>query len=358
MLERVNLEGKNYMEIVVLAGGFSPERDVSLSSGAMVANALIKNGHQVLLVDAYLGLTAVTDFKTAYKKYKQKNYRYEVPNTPPDLEKLRKQQSNDGAFLGPNVLAVCQSADMTFLALHGDMGENGQIQAAFDVHNITYSGTGYRGSLLAMDKVLAKQIMRLNEVKTANWFVANLNETSAQDFLPQVTFPCVIKPITGGSSIGVSLIDNLPDFISALKTAQEVGGEIMIEDLIVGREFSVGVLGDEALEVIEIIPTTGFYDYENKYQAGLTKEVCPAEISEALAKQLKEQALKVHRVLGLKDYSRIDFIVDPRGESYCLEANTLPGMTPTSLLPQEALAGGMSYEKLCQKIVDLSFTEN
>lgn len=342
------------MKIVVLAGGLSPERDVSLSSGSMVANALIKNGHEVVLVDVYLGLKDVTDFKTAYKKYKQTNYRYDVPQTPPDLEKLKAQQANNGALIGPNVLSICQTADLTFLALHGEMGENGQIQATLDVHNVTYTGSGYRGSLLAMDKVLAKQVMRENGVKTPNWFEVDLNEMSAQEFLPQVNFPCVVKPISGGSSIGVSLIDSLANFIQALESAQAEGIKIMIEDQVSGREFSVGILADEALEVIEIIPTTGFYDYTNKYQAGLTKEICPAEIGEDLATRLKADAVKVHRILGLKDYSRIDFIVDPRGENYCLEANALPGMTPTSLLPQEALAQGISYEKLCEKIVELS----
>lgn len=342
------------MKIVVLAGGLSPERDVSLSSGAMIANALLKNGHEVLLVDAYIGVKETTDFKTAYDRYKQKNYRFDVPPTPPDLKKIQAQQSNQGALLGPNVVTICQSADLTFLALHGDMGENGQIQATFDVQGITYTGSGYRGSLLAMDKVLAKQIMRAQQLKTPDWVEVDFETMSAHEFLPQVNFPCVLKPISGGSSIGVEMIDSLPDFINALKVAEAEGTKIMLEDKIFGREFSVGILADETLPIIEIIPETGFYDYQNKYQSGLTTEVCPAEIGQTLGTKLKEQALKIHQALGLKDYSRVDFIVDPRGEVFCLEVNTLPGMTPTSLLPQEALAAGISYEQLCETIVNLS----
>ncbi len=344
------------MKVVVLAGGLSMERDVSLSSGSMVANGLMAKGHQVLLVDVYEGVRDSADFTEAFGKHQQEHYDYEVPVIPPDLVAIEMANGNGGALIGPNVLSICQSADVTFLALHGAMGENGQIQATLDLHNITYTGSSYAGSLLAMDKVLSKQLMAAYGVQSPKWSEVNLEVVDIATIYQQIDLPCVIKPVSGGSSIGVSLVRTETEFIQAIELAKTVEPTVLIEELITGREFSVGILAGEPLPVIEIIPTSGFYDYQNKYQAGRTNEICPAMISSALAERLGAEALKVHQLLRLGGYSRVDFLVTKEGQTYCLEANTLPGMTPTSLLPQEAAAAGIGYPELCDRLVRLSFT--
>lgn len=342
------------MNVVVLAGGLSMERDVSLCSGAMVANGLMAKGHRVLLMDVYDGIKDSGDFSEAFEKHQQAHYEYQVPATPPDLEAIIRTNDNHGALIGANVLSICQSADVTFLALHGAMGENGQIQATLDVHNITYTGSSYSGSLLAMDKVLSKQLMEAYGIRTPKWWEVNLEQDDSDTLYQQIDLPCVIKPVSGGSSIGVSLVRTEAEFSQAIEMARTIEPTLLIEELITGREFSVGVLAGETLPAIEIIPTSGFYDYQNKYQTGLTKEVCPAMISPALAEKLSKEALKVHQLLRLGSYSRVDFLVTKAGQTYCLEANTLPGMTPTSLLPQEAAAAGIDYPELCHRLVQLS----
>ncbi|HHY52336.1 MAG TPA: D-alanine--D-alanine ligase [Clostridiales bacterium] len=336
------------MDIVVLAGGLSPERDVSLSSGSLIANALIQNGHRVLLVDLYAGLEGVCTFEEAYQKYRVEEYHYRVPDHEPDLARIKAEHGNRQELIGPGVLDVCKTADVAFLALHGSIGENGKLQAVLDVHAIRYTGSGYTGSLLAMNKLISKELMRQNGLPTPDWVTVGPGEEMEPPFLP-----CVIKPASNGSSIGVSIVTSKEDFGKALAYARTYEDELLIEKQIVGREFSVGILDGQALPVIEIIPREGFYDYKNKYQQGMTQEVCPAEISPELARRLQETALAVHKALRLGDYSRVDLMSD--GENvYCLEANTLPGMTPTSLLPQEAAVIGISYPELCERIVQLA----
>lgn len=345
------------MKIVVLAGGFSPERDVSLVSGSLIANALREAGHHVVLVDVYEGISENIDYKVLFLDNTAKPYTYAVPEAEPDLEDLKRRNGNRRSLIGPNVLEICREADSVFIALHGAMGENGQLQAIFDVTGIPYTGTGYIGSLLAMDKDISKKLLRHAGIPTADWIVVS-GETPIEIIVERVGLPCVVKPMSAGSSIGVSIVNSPDDLKSALKMANKVDENILIEKMIAGREFSVGILGGIALPVIEIIPKQGFYDYKNKYQAGLTEEVCPANLSAADTKRVQKSALMAHSVLRLGTYSRIDFILSESGEFICLEANTLPGMTPTSLLPQEALANGMSYVDLCNRIVQLSAESN
>lgn len=335
------------MDIVVLAGGFSPERDVSLSSGSQIANALMEKGHRVLLADLYIGM-AEDSFSEAYEKHKSTCYTYDVPEKEPDLEALRQEQGGRKELVGPNVIKLCRSADFTFLALHGGIGENGKLQALLDIYDIRYSGSDYKSSMLAMDKVLSKQLMRHFEVKTPDWIVLREGEEIKK------MLPSVVKPIDAGSSIGVQIVETEDSFVEAVGEAQKYSKSVLAEELIQGREFSVGILGDKALPVIEIIPKSGFYDYASKYQAEATVEVTPAEIPKNLAEEMQKTALKVHKILGLSVYSRVDFIVRNEKEIFCIEANNLPGMTPTSLVPQEARATGISYEALCGKIIDLS----
>lgn len=337
------------MKIVVLAGGLSPERDVSLSSGALIANALMDNGNAVCYVDLYKAVDVPPEqFESLfYTKEDGKVFSYTVPKTEPDLASLKAEFGEGEKKIGRHVLELCAYADVVFVALHGDIGENGQLQATFDNYGIRYTGTGFVGSLLAMDKVLAKKLMSYDGILNAPWTLVRKGEQ-----LPEMSFPCVVKPLNCGSSIGVSIVKSREELESALSYAHQYADDILIETYIPGRELQVGVLKGQALPVIEIIPTGGFYDYQNKYQAGMAKEVCPAEIAQDKTQELQEIALRVHKCLNLGIYSRIDFIMDPEGNIYCLEANTLPGMTPTSLIPQEAQAAGISYHKLCQMIVE------
>ena len=341
------------MRIAILAGGLSPERDVSLSSGCLIANALIENGHSVCLLDLYLGVHDVRD-ATFFNALSGKRFHFEVPQYEPDLDRLVKESGNGGALIGKNVIEICKTADLAFLALHGDIGENGKLQAVFDVYGVKYTGTGYKGSLLAMDKDISKRLMVNSGILTPQWVLADIDSDGLADHIQEIGLPCAIKPCNCGSSVGVTMINNMNELDAALEYAKRYEKYILIEKKIEGREFSVGILDARALPPIEIIPTDGFYDYTNKYQPGAAKEVCPAEISEDISNRLKETALHVHKALRLGSYSRVDFMLDAYGGIYCLEANTLPGMTPTSLLPQEAAAVGISYNALCERIAELA----
>lgn len=345
------------MKIVVLAGGLSTERDVSFKTGEMVTKALRENGHQVILLDVFMGysdkeedLTGIFDRAEAVSVKVAA-----IPETAPDLEKVkaqRKDQSDN--FFGPNVIELCRMADIVFMALHGENGENGKIQAAFDLFGIRYTGTGYLGSALAMNKGMAKQLFLENGIPTPRGTSLKRGEDAAKIETCGIHFPCVVKPCSGGSSIGVSIVHDKAEYEQALKEAFRWENELVIEEYVEGREFSVGVIDFQALPIIEIAPVEGFYDYKNKYKAGSTVETCPAELSEQITKEMQGYAEKVAEVLGLNTYSRTDFLLDEEGRIFCLEANTLPGMTPTSLLPQEAKVTGVDFNQLCEKLIESS----
>ena len=345
------------MKIVVLAGGLSTERDVSFKTGEMVTKALRENGHQVILLDVFMGysnkeedLTGIFDRAEAVSVKVAA-----IPETAPDLEKVkaqRKDQSDN--FFGPNVIELCRMADIVFMALHGENGENGKIQAAFDLFGIRYTGTGYLGSALAMNKGMAKQLFLENGIPTPRGTSLKRGEDAAKIETCGIHFPCVVKPCSGGSSIGVSIVHDKAEYEQALKEAFRWENELVIEEYVKGREFSVGVHDFQALPIIEIAPVEGFYDYKNKYKAGSTVETCPAELSEQITKEMQGYAEKVAEVLGLNTYSRTDFLLDAEDHIFCLEANTLPGMTPTSLLPQEAKVTGVDFNQLCEKLIESS----
>lgn len=345
------------MKIVVLAGGLSTERDVSFKTGEMVTKALRENGHQVILLDVFMGysdkeedLTGIFDRAEAVSVKVAA-----IPETAPDLEKVkaqRKDQSDN--FFGPNVIELCRMADIVFMALHGENGENGKIQAAFDLFGIRYTGTGYLGSALAMNKGMAKQLFLENGIPTPRGTSLKRGEDAAKIETCGIHFPCVVKPCSGGSSIGVSIVHDKAEYEQALKEAFRWENELVIEEYVKGREFSVGVIDFQALPIIEIAPVEGFYDYKNKYKAGSTVETCPAELSEQITKEMQGYAEKVAEVLGLNTYSRTDFLLDAEDHIFCLEANTLPGMTPTSLLPQEAKVTGVDFNQLCERLIESS----
>ena len=342
------------MKVVVLAGGISTERDVSLSSGTMIYRALKKRGHQAILLDVYLGYEWISSSEgEAIDNIfdKDKDWAESLGNISeenPDIE-LIKAMRPDGEknFFGPNVIAICQAADVVFMALHGENGENGKIQACFDLMGITYTGTDYVSSALSMDKGLSKELFAYHGVPTP----AGIRLRKGQKQEKAVPFPCIVKACCGGSSVGVSIALKEEEYEKALQEAFLYDDEVIVEQYIEGREFSVGVMDGRALPIIEIAPLQGFYDYKNKYQPGSTIETCPALLSEEKTKEIQDYAEQAFRVLRLKNYARMDFMMNKEGEVFCLEANTLPGMTPTSLLPQEAAAEGVSFEELCEKIM-------
>lgn len=340
------------MKIVVLAGGTSPERDVSLISGKKIYTALKGNGHQVVLCDVYLGLPEIETEGLFEKEIDWEAGIDDISATAPDIGRMKAMRVDpENGFFGPNVLALCRQADIVFMALHGENGENGKIQAAFDLWDIKYTGTDYLSSALAMDKVLAKEMFVLNGVPTPEGVALKKGE-EAKDTVP---FPKVVKVSTGGSSVGVYIVRDEAEYRAAVDEAFRYGTEVVVEQYIKGREFSVGVLEGKALPIIEIAPLQGFYDYKNKYQAGSTVETCPAVLSPEKTREMQAVAEKGYRVLRLQTYARLDFMMsETDGSIYCLEANTLPGMTPTSLLPQEAAAVGMDFCALCEKIVEIS----
>lgn len=351
------------MKIVVLAGGISTERDVSLSSGMKIYKALKSLGHQVILLDVYLGYEGeLADGSSASSVFELEKDWSEgissIASTAPDIEAVKAMRKDGGkSFFGPQVIALCQEADIVFLALHGENGENGKLQATFDLLGIRYTGTDYVSSALAMDKGLAKDLFVLHHVPTPMG-VCDFTDMLQKKVPEQVPFPVVVKVCSGGSSVGVSIARNENEYFEAVKEAAKYDKKAIVEQYIEGREFSVGVIEGKALPVIEIAPLAGFYDYKNKYQAGSTVDTCPADLPQEKAREMQDAAEKVFSVLRLKKYARMDFMMDREGNIYCLEANTLPGMTPTSLIPQEALAIGKSYEELCQWIVDISMREN
>lgn len=348
-------KGDDSMNVVVLAGGLSTERDVSFKSGDMVAKALRKIGHNVILLDVFLGYgTCEQNIDDIFDCAEEKSVVVsEIPGEAPDIEAVKASRADQSDnFFGPNVIAICQKADVVFMALHGENGENGKVQAAFDLFGIKYTGNGYLSSAIAMDKGVTKEFFDAHGIPTPQGFSLNIADRS--EGREPLRYPCVVKPACGGSSIGVSIVNNRSEYEKALDDAFRWEEEVIVEDYIKGREFSVGVLEGKALPVIEIAPIQGFYDYKNKYAAGSAVETCPAELSKELTEQMQSYAKQVVEVLGLETYSRMDFLLNENDEMFCLEANTLPGMTPTSLLPQEAAAVGISYEELCQKIIDIS----
>jgi len=342
------------MKIIVLAGGTSTERDVSLSSGSRIYKALKKKGHKAVLLDVYLGYEGDTegiferdtDWAAQIGAIGEKN---------PDLEAVKALRKDGGkSFFGPNVLELCQSADAVFMALHGANGEDGKVQACLELLGVPYTGTDFVSAAMAMDKGITKDIFKAYDIPTP----AGIRLKKGERESGKIPYPCIVKACCGGSSVGVCIARNDEEYLAAKEEAFRYDNEAVIEQYIEGREFSVGVLEGTALPVIEIAPRAGFYDYRNKYQAGSTVETCPARIPEDKARRMQRTAERVFQALRLKNYARMDFMMSNEGEIYCLEANTLPGMTPISLFPQEAAAMGISFEDLCEKILECALSCN
>ena len=337
------------MKIAVVCGGLSNERDVSITSGSCVARALREKGHKVVLLDLYYGYSGKYMDPAELFERGQEDLRYSVREETPDIEKMIAD--GDGSRIGKNVIEICRAADISFLALHGEDGENGKVQATFDVFGIRYTGSGYLGSALAMNKELSKVLFRHSGIPTPAGIVLEKGAESYED----VGFPCVVKPCSGGSSVGTSIVYSRDEYDAALEFAFRFEARVLVERYVKGRELTVGVMDGRAMPVIEIIPKSGWYDYKNKYQAGLTEELCPAPLSPEDTDRVQRLAERVAEALMIDVYCRADFLMDESdGQLYCLEANTLPGMTPTSLVPQMGAAQGMDFGEVCEKIIAVS----
>lgn len=343
------------MKIVVLAGGISTERKVSISSGTMVCQALQQKGHEAILVDVFCGRADVR-VETAFKELRdvQEAAAYMTAYN----DKIEEMKDSRAQFFGPMVLELCQAADVVFLALHGENGENGKVQACFDLMGIPYTGAGHFSSAIAMDKGMTKTVLTASGVPMPQGRLLKKEDGIRELSELQMELPVVVKTCCGGSSVGVYITHTEEEYKKALQEAFELEEKVLVEEYISGREFSVGVVAGEAYPVIEIAPKEGFYDYKNKYQPGATVETCPAQLTEEQTRRMQEYACKGCEALGISSYARLDFLMREDGRMYCLEANTLPGMTPTSLLPQEAQVLGIDYPSLCERLIQVSLQEH
>jgi D-alanine-D-alanine ligase len=336
------------MKITVLMGGASSERNVSLASGIRIVTALRSRGHDVMAFDPSRGMIDAD----AERELSEKG----VGTEPPSLESLTK--TTGGSFLPAlETYPELAGADVVFLALHGGQGEDGTLQALLDMAHISYTGSGHLASALAMDKDLSKKLFRAAGVQTADWLMA---PASIEKVERTLGLPIVVKPSKQGSTVGLTVVKERGQFEEAVKEAWRFDDEVMIEKFIPGRELTVGVLGDLALPVGEIKPKHEIYDYECKYTAGMAEEEFPAQLSATTTAEMQRQAIAAFRALKLGGCARVDFRLafsddgEGEGEFYCLEVNTLPGMTELSLIPRGAAAMGLSFADLCEEIVNLA----
>jgi D-alanine-D-alanine ligase len=336
------------MRITVLMGGTSSERDVSLASGLRIAEALRSRGHEVRAVDTAKGALSQADEQRMLSERVVK----QLPPTPAELARMSAESLADTAARLPKH----GECDVAFLALHGGRGEDGTIQALLDLAGVAYTGSGHLASALAMDKDLSKHLFRAFGVGTANWVMATDQSSppSADTIERALGLPVIVKPSKQGSTVGLSIVKEREALAAAIAEAFEHDDEVMIEQFIAGRELTVGILGGEALPVGEIIPKHEIYDYECKYTAGMAEEIFPAALTPAQTAEIQAHARRAFAALKLGGCARIDFRMTSAGEFFCLEANTLPGMTATSLIPQAAAAAGIPFPELCERIARLA----
>ncbi len=326
------------MRVTILTGGTSAERDVALASAVQVIGALRSRGHDVAVVDTARGYIPERDEKALLSGG--------VGTEPPPIEQLRGLER--GLLLsGLANLAVVRDADVLFLALHGGRGEDGTIQTLLEMVGVPYTGSGRLGSAMAMDKDISKHLFRAAGVATADWVMAPASRAEVER---NFGWPVVVKPSKQGSTVGLTVVKAAPEYDAAVKLAREFDDEVMIERFVPGRELTVGVLEGRALAVGEIIPRHEIFDYECKYTPGMSQEIFPADLPDAVNRECGRLGLLAHEALKLGGYSRVDFRLTPAGELFCLEVNTLPGMTATSLLPQSAKAVGIEFPELCERI--------
>ena len=341
------------MKIVVLAGGRSTERNVSLTSGHKITHALQTKGHEVAFVDLFLGndLKDVASIDELYSSDPVEKD-YDISDdvlTDEDINKLRPDGTTQ--LFGPNVLEICKTADIVFLALHGGDGEDGKVQAVLDLFEIPYTGSDTLAAGVTMSKKVSKEILLYNQIPTARFVAAYRDQP-----IPEVPFeyPVVVKPSNGGSSVGTHIVHDATELQPAVEDALRFDREALIEEFIKGREFSLGVVNGQPLPAIEIVVNDGWYDFEHKFVTGNTTQFVtpPNDLPDEVHEAMKQMALDAMQALGLTNYARIDFFWSPETGLYVIEGNTLPGMTPLSLIPQEAEVVGISYPDLCEMIVN------
>lgn len=309
------------------------ERDVSVASASQVVTALRSRGHDVVAFDAEHGRLADSDEASVFSKG--------ISKTPPGRTK--------GSRL-PSVIADLASGDFSvvFLALHGGSGEDGTLQSLLDLHGLRYTGSGRLGTSLAWDKGISKQLFSLAQIPTPAWRLAPVDAKAVERDLG---FPVIVKPSGQGSTVGLSLVKDPDELAAAIEYARQFDSEVLVERYVPGRELTVGVLDGKPLAVGEIIPVKGdIFDYEAKYQTDSAREIFPADLPESVAEQVQTLALIAHAALKLSYYSRADFRLDDTGGLWCLEVNTLPGLSPGSLMPQSAAAAGIEFDELCERI--------
>ncbi len=329
------------MRVAVLMGGTSDERDVSLSSGAEVADALREAGHEVVAVDTTHGLLS--------REEEARLLSGGVDAAPPGASDLARLDERHTVALTRD--PSLHDIEVFFLALHGGSGEDGTLQALLDAARVTYTGSDRLGCSLAMDKEVSKRLLRDAGVPTPAWITGQPSEAEVVETLG---LPVIVKASSGGSSLRLILAHDRAELVGAIEESRGWDDVVLFERYHSGRELTVAVLGAETLPVGEIIPEHEIFDYECKYQPDMAQEIFPADIPETLAKRLGELALTAHRALRMRDYSRVDFIVDEDGQPWCLEANALPGMTANSLLPKAARAAGIEFPELCDRIMLLA----
>lgn len=327
--------------VTVLTGGSTPERDVALAGAAQVVCALREEGFTVSVVDTVFGPIAADAEAELLPR--------DVHREPPTLAELQAMSEQE---LGPGIvdLPEVRDADLVFPVLHGRQGEGGELQALLDLAGIPFTGSDALGSAIAMAKDVAKRLFRDSGILTPDW----LMWPAPLDAIGQLGLPLVVKPSRVGSTVGLSVVESLDGLEQAVDNAQSYDDDILLESFVSGRELTVGVLGDRALAVGEIIPQHAIFDYECKYTPGMTQEIFPADLPDEMPDRLRATAVEAHRSLKLRDFSRVDFILDGDGTAYCLEVNTLPGFTSTSLLPQSAQAAGIGFRELCSTLCDLA----
>jgi D-alanine-D-alanine ligase len=326
------------MQIALLTGGASAERDVALASASQIVPALRSRGHQVLVIDIARGAIAPAQEAGLLTP--------RVGLAPPNAAELDQRER---AFLLGSLGALPQlaGADVAFLALHGGRGEDGTVQSILDTVGVPYTGSSAVGSWLAMDKDVSKRLFREAGVPTADWRMTPVDAETAGGAL---TWPLVVKPSKQGSTVGLTVVRQPADFPAAVSLAARYDDEVMIEAFVPGRELTVGILEGQALPVGEIFPRHEIFDYECKYTPGMSEEIFPADLDPVIAAESQRLSLLAHRALKLGGYSRVDFRLTPGGQLFCLEANTLPGLTAMSLLPRAASAAGIEFADLCERI--------
>ncbi len=332
------------MKIAVLMGGLSAEREVSLASGAQVVRALREAGHEAICVDTGRGILSASEESAILSSG--------VGNPGPLVDVVDMLRTGDLSLLtqSPELAGV----EVIFPALHGGRGEDGTLQALLEISGIPFVGSDRVGCALAMDKDLSKRLLRDEGVPTPDWILTR-GRAEGEARLPEVVdrlgFPVIVKPPSGGSTLGLTLAHDMEELRVALDLSLRYEEHVMFEGYVRGREVTVGVVGQEALAVGEIIPEHELFDYECKYQPGMAQEIFPASLPPELSQSLQAQALVAHETLRMRDFSRVDFILTPDGTPWCLEANALPGFTANSLLPKAAKASGISFPDLCHRLV-------